>query len=53
MNEIERLLKNVKAFTEAGCLDEEMQAIADGNPGLDRLSELNDLMDDELSYFGQ
>ena len=47
MNEVERLAKNIKVFIETGCLEEEMRTIAEENPHLDDLGELNDIMETE------
>lgn len=52
MNEVERLAKNIKVFIETGCLEEEMRMIAEENPHLDDLGELNDIMETEIGYFG-
>lgn len=52
MNEVERLAKNIKVFIETGCLEEEMRTIAEENPHLDDLGELNDIMETEIGYFG-
>ena len=37
---------------EMGCLDEEMQTIAEETQHLDDLGELNDIMEEEIGYFG-
>lgn len=52
MSEVKRLAKNIKVFIEMGCLDEEMRTIAEENPHLDDLWELNDIMEEEIGYFG-
>lgn len=52
MSEVKRLAKNIKVFIEMGCLDEEMRTIAEENPHLDDLGELNDIMEEEIWYFG-
>ena len=51
MNQIERLLKNLKIFIEAGELDSEFDVLATENPDCDSISELNHLMEDEISYW--
>jgi hypothetical protein len=51
MTNIERLLRNVKVFIEAGVLDEEFAVFVEENPELDSLSELNQIMEDEISYW--
>lgn len=53
MNEVERLAKNIKVFMEAGCFEEEMRTIAEENPHLDNLGELNDIMETEIGYFDE
>ncbi len=53
MNEIERLLKNINTFIACGCLDEEMAVFAEENPNLIDLSELNDIMEDEISCMAE
>lgn len=52
MSEVKRLAKNIKVFIEMGCLDEEMRTIAEENTHLDDLGELNDIMEEEIGYFG-
>lgn len=51
MNQIERLFKNLKIFIEAGELDNEFAVFAAENPDCDSISELNQLMEDEISYW--
>ena len=50
-NEILRLLKNIKIFLEPDTLDAEFKVFAAENPDLDSVSELNDIMEEEISYF--
>ena len=52
MSEVKRLAKNIKVFIEMGCLDEEMRTIAEENPHLEDVGELNDIMEEEIGYFG-
>jgi len=51
MTNLERLLRNIKVFIEAGVLDEEFAVFVEENPELDSLSELNQIMEDEISYW--
>lgn len=51
MNQIERLLKNLKIFIEAGELDNGFDVFATENPDCDSISALNQLMEDEISYW--
>ena len=51
MTNLERLLRNIKVFIEAGVLDEEFAVFVEENPELHSLSELNQIMEDEISYW--
>ncbi len=50
--EILRLLKNLKPMIEAEVLDEEFEAFAE-NENIKTISDLNDTIEDELSYWAE
>lgn len=52
MTAIERLFHNLKIFIEAEVLDEEFEVFIQENPDLNSISELNQIMEDEMSYWG-
>lgn len=51
MNNLERLLSNIKVYQMAGVLEEEFDVFISENPEIDSISELNDLMETEMSYW--
>lgn len=51
MNGLERLLSNIKIYQEAGVLEEEFQVFINEDPNLNSISELNELMETEMSYW--
>lgn len=51
MATLQRLLSNIKIYQEAGVLEEEFQVFMDEHPNLNSISELNDLMEIEMSYW--
>jgi len=51
-NQIERLYKNIKAYIEAGAIDSEFEAFAGNHPYCDSISELNEIMECEMTYWG-
>lgn len=50
-NELLRLLKNLKTLIEIGVLESEFKVFAVENPELDSLTELNEIIESELSYW--
>lgn len=51
MSHVSRLLKNLKIYIQTGVLEEEFEIFAQEYPELDSISELNQLMEDEMSYW--
>lgn len=51
MTPLQSLLSNIKIYQEAGVLEEEFQVFMEEHPNLDSISELDDLMEIEMSYW--
>ena len=49
MTDIERLFHNLKTLIEAGVLDDEFSVFIQDNPEMDSISELNEIIEEELS----
>lgn len=51
ITEIDRLLKNLKILIKAGMLEGEFAVFSDENPNVNSISELNDIIECEISYW--
>ena len=51
--EIDRLFSNLKILTDAGfnCFEENFKIFASEYPDCNSISELNDIIEDEISYW--
>ena len=49
MSEIERLYRNLKHYIEMDVLDDEFGVFISENPELDSISDLNEIMENEMS----
>ena len=52
MTDIERLFHNLKIFIEAGALDDEFAVFIQDFPDCESISELNEIMEEEMSCWG-
>lgn len=51
LTNLERLLSNIKIYIAAGVLEEEFAVFNSEYGDIDSISELNDIMEDEMSYW--
>lgn len=52
-NQIKRLWENLKILNEAQCLDNEFEVFAEESPECNDISELNDIIESEISYWAE
>lgn len=52
MTNLERFFHNLKTYIEADVLDDEFATFISEKPDIDSISELNEIMEDEMSYWG-
>jgi hypothetical protein len=50
-NQVERLYKNIKILVDTNMLEEEFEVFASENPDLNNIDGLNDIIEDEISYW--
>lgn len=53
MNQIERIYRNIRIYIDQGALDDEFEIFAAENPDCDSISELNEIMESEMSYWAE
>lgn len=53
MNEVSRLFENITKLIKCGCYEAEAETFANEYGSVTELSELNDLIEEELSLMGE